>query len=379
MSSRAEKLTVDLRPILLLVSVSPLFGGAETYYVKLAAMLREIYFLRAVVCNDCLASELDAIGVEVVNVSREANGFRRYASTVRTIWRMRRDGRVQVAHLNGQPEAYLAPLLKLMGYRIVITRHTPFTDQFFREGSRVPAFLKRWIATFCLSVSQGVVCVSQLLKKQLSSVVPLEKLVVIPTWVGDRFLTPRIAPKPSGIFRLLFVGRVVTNKGIFDLVEAIKRLPDVQLDVVGVGDQLDEAKRATAGLSVNFHGFREDCITFYGACDLLVFPAPEGFEGLPQVPLEAMAMGVPCLASNISSIREIAGDDGSVLMLFEAGDTDDLARQILRLREYPSLREELGKAGARRVAERFTECAVREQYLAFFDVVFNGSPARRQG
>jgi glycosyltransferase involved in cell wall biosynthesis len=359
-----------LRPTVLLVSVGIAYGGAETYYVKLASILRETYVLRAVVCNDCLASEFNAIGVEVVNVSKEARGYRRYTSTARAIWSMRRDGRVQVAHLNGQPEAYLAPLLRLMGYRVVITRHTPFTDQFFREGSRIPAFLKRWIATFCLIVSQRVVCVSQLIKKQLSTVVRCEKLVVIPTWVGDRFLTMRVAPEPSEVFRLLFVGRVVTNKGIFDLVEAVKGLPDVQLDVVGVGDQLDEAKRSTAGLKVNFHGFQEDCIPYYGACDLLVFPAHEGFEGLPQVPLEAMAMGVPCLASNISSVREIAGDDGSTLMLFEAGDADDLARQILRLREYPSLREELGNAGSRRVAENFAEAAVRARYLSFFADAF---------
>lgn len=365
-----------LRPTVLLVSVGIAYGGAETYYVKLAAILREKYLLRAVVCNDCLASELDAIGVEVVNVSREASGYRRYTSTARAIWRMRRDGKVQVAHLNGQPEAYLAPLLRLMGYRVAITRHTPFTDQFFREGSKIPAFLKRWIATFCLFVSQRVVCVSQLLKKQLSSTVPCEKLAVIPTWVGERFLTVRVAPEPSKVFRLLFVGRVVTNKGILDMVEAIKSLPDVQLDVVGVGDQLDEAKKTTAGLNVNFRGFQEDCVPFYGACDLLVFPAHEGFEGLPQVPLEAMAMGVPCLASNISSVREIAGKDGSALMLFEVGDTVDLARQILRLREYPTLREELGRAGARRVAENFTEAAVRARYLSFFDDVFRGGVPR---
>jgi glycosyltransferase involved in cell wall biosynthesis len=360
-------LPFEPRAVLLLVSVSPLFGGAETYYVKLAAMLKERYYVCAVVCDNRLAQELEAIGVNVANVSHEASGLARYTAAAKAIWRMRRAGGSWVAHLNGQPESYLAPLLRTMGHRVVLTRHTPLTEQFLQAGSRIPVFLKRWMVSFCLSLSFRVVCVSQLLKKQLSGATSPDKLVVIPTWVPDHFLTPRATPSPSPQFRLLFVGRVVTNKGIFDLIEAIKLLHDVRLDVVGEGDQLDEAKKSAEGHNIVFHGFQKDCTAFYEACDLLVFPAHEGFEGLPQVPLEAMAMGVPCLGSNISSMREIVGENDSAAMLYEAGNQEDLSRLIELLRESPGLREEIGKAGALRVAQSFTEHVIRKQYFAFFD------------
>jgi len=359
-----------VRPAVMLVSVGAAYGGAETYYVKLAAMLRDRYSLCAVVCNRHLASELQAIGVDVEDVSPESSGYRRYLATAGAIWRMRR--RFRVAHLNGQPEAYLAPLVRMMGCRVVLTRHTPFTTQFFKEGSNVPAFLKRWIASFCLSLAYRIVCVSRLLKEQLSAVIAADRLVVIPTWVPDRFLNLRAAPAPSPLLRLLFVGRVVTNKGILDLIEAIRLSRDVRLDVVGEGDQLEDARKAAYSLEIAFHGFQEDCIPFYQACDLLVFPAHEGFEGLPQVPLEAMSMGVPCLASNISSMREIAGEDGAAAMLFEVGVVDDLVRKIALLQADLELREKLGNAGALRVAENFTQQAVRDRYLALFNDALTG-------
>jgi glycosyltransferase involved in cell wall biosynthesis len=340
--------------------------------VKLSALLQERYCLRAIVCDNRLAQELEAIGVNVVDISHEAIGMARYTATAKAIWNLRDADRHWIAHLNGQPESYLSPFLRTLGRRVVVTRHTPFTDQFLRAGSRIPVFLKRWMGAFCLSVASRVVCVSQLLEKQLSREISPGKLVVIPTWVPDHFLTPRATPAPSPKFRLLFVGRVVTNKGIFDLIEAVKLLHDVRLDVVGVGDQLDDAKQAAVGLNIVFHGFHKDCVPFYQASDLLVFPAHEGFEGLPQVPLEAMAMGLPCLASNISSMREIARDNRNVAMLYEEGNPVDLAGKIALLKESPGLRDELGKAGALHIAEHFTEEIVRKQYFDLFDDAFRG-------
>jgi glycosyltransferase involved in cell wall biosynthesis len=354
---------------LLLVSVSPLYGGAETYYVKLAFLLRECFNLRAVVCNDQLAVELEELGVSVVRVVH-SGGFDRYFAAARAIYRSRSIGQHQVAHLNGQPEVYLAPLLRLLGVRVVATRHTPFTNRFFQEGSSIPVAVKRWIVSFCLQFSYRVVCVSRLLESQLSGAVGPARLVVIPTWVPDRFLRQRTAPQPSSIFRILFVGRVVANKGIFDLIEAVKLLSSVCLDVVGTGDQLEEAKELAVGYNVTFHGFHRDCVPFYAACDLLVFPAREGFEGLPQVPLEAMAMGVPCLGSNISSMREILGESLPASMLFNEGDPEDLARKIAIVRDSPTLREYIAKAGALRVAQSYTEQIVRGQYFLFFDSAF---------
>ena len=77
-----------VRPAVMLVSVGAAYGGAETYYVKLAAMLRDRYSLCAVVCNRHLASELQAIGVDVEDVSPESSGYRRYLATAGAIWRI---------------------------------------------------------------------------------------------------------------------------------------------------------------------------------------------------------------------------------------------------------------------------------------------------
>jgi len=377
--------TSSERVTVLLVSLGAAYGGAETYYVKLARILQPEYTLVAVVCCERLAEEFRGLGIAVEwagatpdmdssrDSSLDSNGARRYLTALQACWRIYRRyprrHRPRVAHLNGQPESYLAAFLRLLGLRLLITRHTPFTDLFLQEGAAVPVFLKRWLAVVSLRSAHRTICVSRLLLGQLSEWLPAPRLSCIPTWVDDALLVWHERPVPSRPLHALFVGRVTQNKGIFDLIEAVRRSGKVSLTVVGEGDHLHTAQQLAEGLPIVFAGFARDCGPAYRAADLLVFPSHEGFEGLPQVLLEALACGLPCLAADIAAVREIAETDvdaAPLFALFRASDVDDLARQLSALADNADRLGPLGLAGRRAVEQHFTLAVVAPLYLRAF-------------
>ncbi|QEE28386.1 glycosyltransferase family 4 protein [Terriglobus albidus] len=356
---------------ILLVSVATLYGGAEAYYVKLAKILQLQFKVVAVVCCERLRDELVGHGIDTVlaEIGTRWIGPRRYLTAFAACRKMKAHYAPRVAHLNGQPESYLALFLRLLGMRLLTTRHTPFTDLYLREGSRLPVFFKRFMVLFSLRLCHATVCVSKLLQEQLGQYLASSKLVYLPTWVSDKFLERGIRPMPSDPLKVLFVGRVVRNKGIFTAIETARRCPWLQLTVVGDGDDLPVAREKARGLNVFFAGFQRDCRPMYRAADLFLFPSPEGFEGLPQVLLEAMAQELPCLAADIHSVLEIAGPDG-VVATYKQGDGDALVAQLEKFRRDPQRLLELGQAGRLEVERHYTVASVASGYLQIFNLAF---------
>jgi glycosyltransferase involved in cell wall biosynthesis len=176
---------------------------------------------------------------------------------------------------------------------------------------------------------------------------------------------PRIHAESSriGVFHLLYLGRIEVMKGIFDLIQAMRFLQDVTLDVVGCGVDLDAAQAAAAGLPVTFHGFQVDCGPYFRAADLLVFPSYS--EGLAQVPLEAMAHGLPCLISDIEGALETA-DGGACAEVFHCGNSRELAQKVAGLQKNSARLLELRERGLARFLSTYTLSAVHDQYLALF-------------
>ena len=161
----------------------------------------------------------------------------------------------------------------------------------------------------------------------------------------------------------VFAERVLCQAG---LQPRCARVRTIDIDVLEACLVLGiNVENPATGFGVTFAGFQGDCKPMYRAADLLIFTSPEGFEGLPQVPLEAMAMGLPCLASDISSIREIAGESGAVVT-YRQGNIGDLAEKLSELAANRPILVELGQAGRREIDGRFTESVVAGAYLEQF-------------
>jgi colanic acid/amylovoran biosynthesis glycosyltransferase len=163
--------------------------------------------------------------------------------------------------------------------------------------------------------------------------------------------------EPHDELRLLFVGRLVEKKGIFDLLEAISDLPGVRCDVLGTGP-LEAEARAAAGPGVHFHGAvpPREIPTAMAAADLLVAPSKVASsgdkEGMPTVIREAMASGLPVLATRHAGIPEMV-EDGREGLLVAEGDPAALARAIRAAADSPERRAAWAAAAREKVEREF--------------------------
>ncbi|MDH4282030.1 MAG: glycosyltransferase family 4 protein [Myxococcales bacterium] len=161
-------------------------------------------------------------------------------------------------------------------------------------------------------------------------------------------------------------GRITEEKGFRELAEALSLLredfPLVHLIVIGgqlaterdsFQDQLvDFLGEHGLESHVTFTGFRSDVAELLSVLDLFVLPSHR--EGLPRSVLEAMAMELPVVATNIRGCRE-AVVDGVTGLLVPVKDGRRLARAIGRILAEPAIAERFGKAGRERVVTTFDE------------------------
>ena len=156
--------------------------------------------------------------------------------------------------------------------------------------------------------------------------------------------------------RVVMVGRLAEGKGHDVLLDAVDAMDDWEGSVCIVGDgplydSLD-ASIEERGLSeqVFLTGYRDDVPRILAASDVLVLPSFR--EGTPRVITEAMASGLPVVATDIAGIPEQV-EDGESGFLIPTGDSEALADRLNRLLVDSGLRDEMGACGCER-AERFS-------------------------
>jgi len=173
-----------------------------------------------------------------------------------------------------------------------------------------------------------------------------------PEGLRDSFGVPGDAPLVGT------VGRLIDRKGHDELLDAWvtvrEERPDAHLLVVGDGPRRAhlEAKASYLGVeeSVHFAGLRDDVPDLLAAMDAFVFPSH--YEGLPGALLEAMAAGLPCVATPVDGNSELleAYDSG---LFFEVGDDAAMARALLLVLDNPDVASDLGENARRRATEHF--------------------------
>jgi ribosomal protein S18 acetylase RimI-like enzyme len=160
------------------------------------------------------------------------------------------------------------------------------------------------------------------------------------------------------------VGRLVAEKGIFELIEAAESLGShVRILVAGPNDPAKDDAISSAMLDrgakagVEFVGMREDIDVFYAALDIFVLPSHR--EGFPRAAMEAAASGLPLVLTDIRGCRQVVEHqvNGS---LVPVGDAGELASAIGKLVSDPHLREIMGAASAQRARDQFDESRVVE-------------------
>lgn len=175
------------------------------------------------------------------------------------------------------------------------------------------------------------------------------------------------------VFTFMFVGRIVRDKGINELVAAFKRLqtrvPKTRLILVGeYEDSLDpitpEARKEIEDnpciLAV---GNQKDVRPWLAASDALVFPSYR--EGFPNVVIEAGAMGLPSIVTDINGSRKII-QDGVNGLIVPSKNEDALLKEMERLVEDAALASYLASHARRLVASRYEQGYVKQCLLDFY-------------
>ena len=173
------------------------------------------------------------------------------------------------------------------------------------------------------------------------------------------------------------VGRLSVEKGVDRLIEALPELmrtaADLRVLVVGDGPQWGaiEAAARERGVrhAIRFVGWREPIQPWLEAMDLLVLPSRT--EGMPNVVLEAMAMGVAVAATDVGGVGELIEYDSTGVLLGE--DAQEWAEALTALLSDAEKRRELAEAARARVVERFTFAQRTQKVLEVYDMVIGSA------
>lgn len=200
-----------------------------------------------------------------------------------------------------------------------------------------------------------------------------QKIEVIPFGI-DTARWEDVPPRSgAGPARALFIGRLERWKGVDILLRALEQVPDLLLDVIGVGPEQNRLRTLSQALAVQdrvrwFGEYPdEDLPRRMGDADFLVLPSVTTDEKFGLVLLEAMASGRPVVTTAVpSGVREVNVHDETGLEV-PIRDVAALAGAMRRLAADAALRARLGAAGRARVQALFTGEQMAERHLALYE------------
>lgn len=170
-------------------------------------------------------------------------------------------------------------------------------------------------------------------------------------------------PKDKDAIRFLYIGRLMKDKGVEELVQAFGRLQEegyhVQLDIVGPCETDYTLSRDFYHEGIVMHGFQSDVKPYIQKCHCCVLPSYH--EGMSNTLLEAAAMGRPLITSDIFGCKEAVKDNG---YLVKAKEVDDLYAKMKMFAEMPyEKRKKLGENSCRHMEDNFSKERVVEETI----------------
>jgi glycosyltransferase involved in cell wall biosynthesis len=189
----------------------------------------------------------------------------------------------------------------------------------------------------------------------------------------------RAAKVPGDTIVIGTAGRLVPIKGTIHLLRAFAILrdefPAVRVEIAGVGPERASLAQAAHSLGiadrVAFLGWQDDLAPAFARWDVFVQPSIE--EGFGVAALEAMAAGLPTIATNAGGLPELV-DDGRTGLLVPMADPDALARAIRTLVGDPSRRLAMGAAAHQRAVECFPVGRMAASIAAVYDRLLGQAP-----
>jgi glycosyltransferase involved in cell wall biosynthesis len=314
---------------------------------------------------DPLAERVRQDGVEVRRLTLSLQvGFRHCIGNLRKTVGLLRESRTEVLHLH--LTGYTGGRWALLAARLACVPAVLCTLQIVPEQRSAFHLRLEW-RVLGRSID-WIVAVSEITRQRLVDFLdlPANKVVVVPNAVElDRYAQPDSLSRievlgsvgiPASALVIGSAARLAPQKGLSYLIDAVPEIcarePTVHVVLIGDGPlraQLEaQADRLGVEDRVHFVGFTKDVPRWLNALDVFVLPSL--FEGLPLSILEAMAAGLPVVATAVDGTPE-AVDDGVTGILIPPEDSRAIAEAVLRLLQNPKLRTEQGRAARERAGQ----------------------------
>lgn len=241
-------------------------------------------------------------------------------------------------------------LAKLYRKKLIVHQHGGNIRQFYYEDC---GKLRRKLIQSTLDKADLFLVVAPYLKDIFQDIVKEDKIIFFPNAIA----VPEVETKDYEGENLLFLGRLCREKGIDELLDAVKELktefPDLQLYLGGVwADEALKKKARECGEFVHDLGWigAEEKEKYLQKCNLFVLPTY--FEGLPMSLLEGMAHGCACVASRVGGIPQVMTDreDGLLIVPKDVSSLTNAVRELLNNSE---LQKRLGENARMNVEKNF--------------------------
>jgi len=351
-------------------------GGAALSVLELAAEQRRRGHTVLVVAGtippgeasmEHLARELDVPYVRLPSLKRELSPHDDLAAA----WALRkliRHERPDILHTHTAKAGTTGRIAALLAGRarpgVVHTFHGHVLSGYF-DSRRERGF--RLIERLVAYATDRIVAVSDQVRDDLIrfKVAPPSKITVVQYGFD---LDARVSSSPKtarekrakinvaeGDFVIGWAGRLSEIKRPLDLVRVAARVAGSRLVLAGDGELRSAVEQLATELEIDDRvcllGYVADMGSWYGAFDTFLLTSAN--EGAPVVAIEALAAGVPVVATDAGGTRNVV-DDGETGFLAPVGAVDELAAKLTRLRDDPELRTRFGAAGAERMRARFS-------------------------
>ena len=363
------------------------FGGSERVGVDLALEFKRRGY--RVVCfalhgsDGPMRAELERAGIRCLDLD-----YRRFRGSLRrvryywTLWRMLRRERIRALHVHHHGAMILCGIpARLAGIsRIVMTEHGL---QALMERPQARRLTMRY-CRFASDITVVEQTQADYFHRQLGFAVAKLHVVangvrVLARTAAHVELKRRELAIPADVFAFFYVGRLNPVKDLGTLLQAFAALPTdlaarSRLYLVGDGPERAplEARVAALGLPGRaiFLGARTDVSEVLMAADAFVMSSKS--EGLPMVLLEAMAAGVPCVATAVGGIPDLFGEDRGLSV--PAQDAPALARAMASVASSPELRERLVSNATQNLRRHYALDAIVDRYLELLGLPPTATP-----
>jgi glycosyltransferase involved in cell wall biosynthesis len=367
-----------MRPLRILHLITRLpIGGAERLLLGILRNLDPKEFESVVCCiqdRGELADEVEALDIPVIALNlMQKGGYDR--QVVPALRRIMHEHQINLVHTH----LYHANLYGRLAARKEGIAAIASVHNTYKKRKWYRHLINRWLANKTFMVTAG----SEDVEKDLLTVdrLPKNKVLRLPNSIDlSRVDTP--VSKAEAKQRFGFsdkdlvigtVGRVEEQKGHIFLIQAFAKLrqrPDGQrlkLLLVGDGRLLPQLKEVSERLGISeavcFPGSIAKLADVYRAIDL--FAMPSLWEGLSLAMLEAMAAGLPMVATEVGGARDVLGDDRYGLLV-PAHDSDALAAALGKLLDDPSATAKLAATGKARVHADYSVTSLTQQLSGLY-------------